>query len=111
MLLAAFLGGWEILLLFLFPISLLCFAFWIWMLIDCIRSKALSDGEKIAWTLVIVFTHALGALIYLLAGRSPAPGQRAVEEPRVPGAVCVRCDAPLVVGRTDCPVCGWTQPG
>jgi hypothetical protein len=66
-------GGLEILLLFcLIPFSLLFLAFWIWMLIDCIRSKGMSDGEKIAWTLVIVFTHALGALIYLLAGRRTA---------------------------------------
>ena len=70
MMLAALLGGTEILIfLVLLPFTLLFFAFWVWMLIDCIRSKALSDGEKIAWTLVIVFTHALGALIYLLAGR------------------------------------------
>lgn len=67
---AAFIGGWEILLLlFVFPLFLAFFAFWVWMLVDCIRSKALNDGEKIAWTLVIVFTHALGALIYFLAGR------------------------------------------
>ena len=70
---AAFFGGLELLvLLFLFPFTLLFMAFWIWMLIDCIRSKGLSDGEKIAWTLVIIFTHALGALIYLLAGRRKA---------------------------------------
>jgi hypothetical protein len=50
-------------------VGLVFFAFWVWMLVDCIKSKALSDGEKIAWTLVIVFTHALGALIYFLAGR------------------------------------------
>ena len=67
---AVLVGGLKILLaLLLIPFSVLFLAFWIWMLIDCIRSKALSDGEKIAWTLVIVFTHALGALIYLLAGR------------------------------------------
>ena len=71
--LAVFLGGFEILialggLLF----AALFFAFWVWMLIDCIRSKALSDTEKIVWTLVIVFTHALGALIYLVAGRKRA---------------------------------------
>jgi hypothetical protein len=71
---AMFLGGLKILLLLcLVPFSLAFFAFWVWMLIDCIRSKALSDGEKIAWTLVIVFTHALGALIYLLAGRKKVP--------------------------------------
>ena len=70
---AAFFGGLELLvLLFLFPFTLLFMAFWIWMLIDCIRSKGLSDGEEIAWTLVIIFTHALGALIFLLAGRRKA---------------------------------------
>ena len=70
---AGIIGGWEILLLLIaFPLFIAFFAFWVWMLIDCIRSKALSDGEKIAWTLVIVFTHALGALIYLLAGRKRA---------------------------------------
>ncbi|MSU60891.1 MAG: PLDc_N domain-containing protein [Pedosphaera sp.] len=67
------LGGLKILMvLFLLPLCLAFFAFWVWMLIDCIRSKALSDGEKIAWTLVIVFTHAIGALIYLVAGRKRA---------------------------------------
>ncbi len=67
---AGFIGGWELLLiLFVYPICFALFAFWIWMLVDCIRNKALSDGEKIAWTLVILVTHALGAFIYLVAGR------------------------------------------
>ncbi len=66
----AMLGIPEILIfMVVLPICLAFFAFWVWMLVDCIRSPALSDGEKIAWTLVIVFTHALGALIYLFAGR------------------------------------------
>ncbi|HEY6168406.1 MAG TPA: PLDc N-terminal domain-containing protein [Verrucomicrobiae bacterium] len=64
---AGMLGGIEILLIL--TIGLASFAFWIWMLIDCVRNKALTDGEKIAWTLVIALTHALGAFIYLLAGR------------------------------------------
>ena len=70
--LAAFaLGGWEIILILclMLPLSLACLAFWVWMLIDCIRNKSLNDNERIVWTLVIVFLHALGALIYLLAGR------------------------------------------
>ncbi len=65
-------GGWEIVLLFVAPIALAIFAFWVWMLVDCLRSPALSDGEKIAWTLVILFTHALGAFIYFVAGRKRA---------------------------------------
>jgi hypothetical protein len=71
--LALLFGGFEILLLLgglLF--SALFFAFWVWMLIDCVQSKGLSENQKIVWTLVIVFTHALGALIYLLAGRKRA---------------------------------------
>ena len=67
---AVLLGGWEILLLGFGLFT----AFWIWMLIDCIRNKRLSDNERIVWVLVIVFTHALGALIYLLAGRKPGTG-------------------------------------
>ncbi len=27
------------------------------------------------------------------------------------GALCVRCEKPLVVGRNQCPACDWTQPG
>ena len=42
---------------------------WIWMLIDCATNEPSEGNEKIVWILVIVFTHALGALIYLLARR------------------------------------------
>ncbi len=45
------------------------FVFWIWMLVDCIKNTRLSETEKVVWVLVIIFLHALGALIYLLAGR------------------------------------------
>ena len=69
-------GGGEILLLLpvflmilVLPIALLCFAFWIWMLVDCVKNEGLRDGEKVAWVLVIALTHFLGALIYFFAGR------------------------------------------
>ncbi len=39
------------------------FIFWIAMIIDCVKRK-LPDGEKIAWIIVLVFLHTLGALIY-----------------------------------------------
>jgi Phospholipase_D-nuclease N-terminal len=51
-------------------IGVLIFAFWIWMLVDCIKNTRLSDTEKIVWVLVIVFLHAIGGLIYFLAGRN-----------------------------------------
>ena len=53
-------------------LSLAGFIFWLWMLIDAIKSKTLSDTEKIIWVLVIIFLNLLGALIYFFAGRRNA---------------------------------------
>lgn len=70
------LGGSEVifilLVLFMIPVSIACFAFWIWMLIHAIQNKGLSDGEKTAWVLVIALLHFLGALIYFFVGRPKA---------------------------------------
>ena len=65
-----FLGGIEliVILLFLMPIVLAIFAFWIWMLISAVQNKGLTDGEKIAWVLVVALLHFLGALIYFFVG-------------------------------------------
>jgi uncharacterized membrane protein YczE len=48
----------------------LLFAFWLWMLVDCLKNQALQGTEKIVWVLVIIFLHALGALVYFFVGRS-----------------------------------------
>lgn len=42
---------------------------WIWMLIDCATNEPSEGSDKVVWILVILFTHGLGALIYLLARR------------------------------------------
>ena len=67
-----FAGGEIILLLvamlFVLPIALAAFAFWIWMLISSIQNKGLTEGEKIAWVLVVALLHFLGALIYFFVG-------------------------------------------
>jgi hypothetical protein len=73
---AAMLGGWEIILvlamLLIIPLSLAVMAFWIWMLVDAAQNKGLSDGEKVAWVLIIALVHFLGALIYFFVGRPKA---------------------------------------
>jgi hypothetical protein len=38
------------------------------MLISAIQNKGLTEGEKIAWVLVLVFVHILGAIIYFFVG-------------------------------------------
>jgi hypothetical protein len=45
------------------------FVFWIWMLVDAIKNRSLTDTEKIVWVLVVIFLHFLGALIYFFVGR------------------------------------------
>jgi len=57
----------AIFLIFL-PLVLALFAFWIWMLISAIQNNGLAEGEKIAWVLVIVFLHWLGAILYYFIG-------------------------------------------
>jgi hypothetical protein len=54
---------------FLGFIGLAVMVFWIWMLIDAIQNKGLTDGEKIGWVLAIVFLHVIGATLYFFIGR------------------------------------------
>ncbi|KKT69231.1 MAG: hypothetical protein UW63_C0061G0003 [Candidatus Uhrbacteria bacterium GW2011_GWF2_44_350] len=44
-------------------LGLACMAFWVWMLIDCIRRK-LTESEKTLWVIIILFGNLLGAIIY-----------------------------------------------
>jgi hypothetical protein len=65
------LGGLLVVLMILavvIPIAIGLFVFWIWMLISAVQNKGLTEGEKIAWVVVIVFIHWLGALIYFFVG-------------------------------------------
>lgn len=44
--------------------------FWIWALIDCAMKEPPAQGtNKIIWILIILFTHFLGALLYVLIRR------------------------------------------
>ena len=68
----AMLGGGEIALILsvlLIPIVLLAFVFWIWMLVDAATNNGIGSGEKVAWILIIFFTHFLGAAIYFFVSR------------------------------------------
>ena len=51
-------------------IGLLCFVFWIWMLIDAIQNPSLVGNQRIVWVLVIIFVPCIGPLLYYFIGRS-----------------------------------------
>jgi hypothetical protein len=59
---------WLFFMMFLGIVALALFAFWIWMLISVIQNKGLTDGEKVAWVLVVLFLHFIGAIIYFFIG-------------------------------------------
>lgn len=63
--------GWLWLPLILICITVVIAAkvLWIWMLIDVLIHETDESNMRLLWTLVIIFTHWLGALIYLLVRR------------------------------------------
>ncbi|MFO7905310.1 MAG: PLDc N-terminal domain-containing protein [Planctomycetota bacterium] len=42
---------------------------WIWMIVDCATNEPSEGNDKLIWILIIVLTHWIGALIYLLVRR------------------------------------------
>jgi hypothetical protein len=42
---------------------------WIWMIMDCATEEQSGGNARLIWLLIIVLTHCIGALIYLLVRR------------------------------------------
>jgi Phospholipase_D-nuclease N-terminal len=61
-------GGGILFALFFLPLVLLFMLFWLWMLVDAIQNKGLTDGEKVGWVLAIVFLHVIGSVLYFFIG-------------------------------------------
>jgi len=55
-------------LLILFLIA--CGVFWLWSLIDCLKSEWKNPNDKIVWLLVILLLNLFGSLLYLLIAGS-----------------------------------------
>jgi hypothetical protein len=55
--------------LFFVALAILSTIFWIVTLIDCAVNEPSEGNDKVIWILILIFTHALGALIYRLARR------------------------------------------
>ena len=69
-LVGAMIGGWELILLVPFLlVALVGTIFWIWMLIDCVSKETNEGNNRLIWVLIIIFTHWIGALIYLIVRR------------------------------------------
>ncbi len=51
--------------------------FWMWMLVDSVTNPRLEQDRRIPWVLVVIFTHVIGAFLYLFFGR-PSPRKDAM---------------------------------
>jgi len=61
--------------IFFIIIGFVCFAFWIWMLIDCISNEPSAGNDKIIWVLVILILQWIGAVLYFFVRRPQRIGQ------------------------------------
>jgi hypothetical protein len=43
--------------------------FWAWALIDCIRNEPEGSQDRLLWALVILFSHLVGAVLYVIIRR------------------------------------------
>lgn len=50
--------------------AILFSVFWIWTMVDCL-SSSMPTGEKVMWFFLILFLHAIGAIVYVLIARRP----------------------------------------
>jgi hypothetical protein len=55
---------------FIILVALLGSVVWIWALVDCLLHEPAQANTKLIWIIVIVFTHLVGAILYLLLRRS-----------------------------------------
>jgi Phospholipase_D-nuclease N-terminal len=49
---------------FLIPLGVAIFAFWAWMLADCLRNEAFTGRERRFWLIVLIVLQPVGALLY-----------------------------------------------
>jgi hypothetical protein len=64
-----FSGVGLILALFVILLAVAALLFWVWMLVDAVQKE--EGASKIAWVLIILFLHFLGALIYFFVRKLP----------------------------------------
>jgi hypothetical protein len=58
-------------------VALLLTVLWIWMLVNCIQRLVAGDKGMIAWLVVLLLTHALGAVVYGFAAYRRLPANNA----------------------------------
>ena len=53
---------------------------WLALIVQCANAEFKTDGDKVAWTLILLFLGPLGALLYLIGGRTRQDKSRSKEK-------------------------------
>ncbi|MBL0211973.1 MAG: PLDc N-terminal domain-containing protein [Holophagaceae bacterium] len=53
---------------------------WLALIVQCANAEFKTDGDKVAWTLILLFLGPLGALLYLVGGRTRQDASRAKDK-------------------------------
>jgi Na+-driven multidrug efflux pump len=67
--------GLSVFFVLVIPLVLLCFGFWLWMLIDCATNEPETGNNKVVWIIIIVFAHIIGAILYWIVRRGQRIGE------------------------------------
>ncbi len=59
----------------LIPLGLAFLAFWVWMLVDCLRYEGTADLDRLLWAVVIIALKGLGAVVYYFLRYRPRRAQ------------------------------------
>ncbi len=54
---------------FLIPVALLELGLMIFALVDLVKRKRVTGGNKVVWVLLVVLVQIVGPVVYLLVGR------------------------------------------
>jgi len=65
----AFFGAFFLIWIFAALVGMALFALWLWALIEIITKETDDQNTRLIWVLVVIFTHGIGALIYLAVRR------------------------------------------
>ena len=51
------------------PLPAVIAAFWIWMLVDCLKNEPEEGGDRTRWMIILLLTSFPGAVVYFFVRR------------------------------------------
>ncbi len=88
------------------------FALWVFLCIWVYRDAERRGMNGTLWLIIVLFTHVIGLIIYLVLRESTVPSRMSMPPPFPSASVkyCPHCGNPLSLDSKYCSRCGKEQP-